>query len=121
MAATTDITINNNSASAKVFTPSVQLPKGYQYRETSSTADAPQTLDVLHELPTTGSSSNAKHTIAFRRVRANSASKLKTGYASLIISVPPDGLTAADVSDLVAFVRNFMTDANLQKLLLGGF
>lgn len=121
MAATADITINNNAAVAKTFSPSIQVPNGYQYRETGSPADAPRTLDVLHVIANAASSSNSKHTLLFKQLRANGASLMRTGYIKTEISVPKDGLTATDVSDLAAFIRNFLTDANLQKVLLGGF
>jgi len=121
MAATTDIVINNFAAAAKTFIPTVQLPKGYQYRDSGSTADAPRTIDVLHEMGPSGSASNSKHTVVFRQVRANSAGQLRTEYVKVEYSKPVDGTTPTDSSDLGAFVRNFLTDANLGKLMLGGF
>lgn len=121
MAATANIVINNNAAVAKTFIPSVQLPKGYQYRDNASLADAPRTLDVLHEVASAASTSNSKHTLKFQQLRANAAAAMRTGYIRVEVSVPKDGLTATDVSDLGSFVRNFLTDSNLSTLLLGGF
>lgn len=121
MAAIANITINNEAAVAKTFAPSIAIPNGSQYRETTSTADSPLTLDVTHVLAAASSSSNSKHTTKFTRMRPNTAAVLRTGYARVELSVPKDGLTATDVDDLAAFMRNFWTATNLHTLLLGGF
>lgn len=121
MAATTDISINNQSAVAKTFTPSIAVANGYDYRETSSPISAPSTLRVTHVLPAASSSANTKAGVRFTKVALNSASQIRTGYIDVTISVPKDGVTAADVSDMGAYVRNFLSDANITKLLLGGF
>lgn len=121
MAATANIVIANNAAVSKTFIPSVQIPSGFQYRDNSSAADAPRTLDITHTAVNGSSASNAKHTFKVTQLRANAAAQIKTAYFECKLSVPKDGTTATDVSDLAAFVRNFFTDANLQTLLLGGF
>lgn len=121
MAATANIVIANNAAANKTFIPSVQIPMGFQYRDNGSTADAPRTIDITHTAVSGASSSNAKHTFKVTQLRPNAAAQIRTGYFKCDISVPKDGLTATDVSDLAVFVRNFFTDANLQTLLLGGF
>lgn len=119
MAATTDITINNNAAVSKTFTPTVQVKDGYEYRETSSAAFAPMTLRVTHVIASPSSSSNTKAGVRFQKVALNSASQVRTGYIDVTISVPKDGVVAADVSDLGAYVRNFLTDAVISDLILG--
>lgn len=121
MAATLDISINNFAAAAKVFTPSVAVPNGYDYRETTSLAAAPMILRVTHVIPGAGSSSNTKAGIRFTQGRANGAAQMRTGYIDVQISVPKDGVTDTDISDMGAYVRNFLTDANLKKLILGGY
>lgn len=121
MAATADISINNNSAVAKTFTPSVAVANGYDYRETSSPIAAPSTLRITHVLPAASSAANTKAGVRFTKVALNGASQIRTGYIDITISVPKDGVVAGDVSDMGAYVRNFLTDANITKLLLGGF
>lgn len=121
MAATANIVVKNNAAADKTFIPSVQIPSGFQYRDNSSTAEAPRTIDITHTAVSGASSSNAKHSFKVTQLRPNVEGLVRTGYFKCDISVPKDGLTATDVSDLAAFVRNFFTDANLQTLLLGGF
>jgi len=121
MAATSNIVIANNAAVNKTFIPSVQIPSGFQYRDNASLADAPRTMDVTHNIASAASSSNSKHGVVFRQLRANGAAVMRTGYVKVDISVPKDGLTATDVSDMTAFMRNFFSDANLEVLLLGGY
>lgn len=121
MSATTDITINNFAAVAKVFTPSVAVPNGNDYRETSSPASAPLVLRVTHNIAAASSVSNSKAGVRFTKAAPNAASILRTGYIDVVLSYPKDGLSATDISDLGAFVRNFLTDANLTKLMLGGY
>lgn len=121
MAATTDITINNFSAVAKVFTPSVAVQNGFEYRETSSPAAAPLVLRVTHNIAPASSISNSKQGVRFTKAAMNASAQIRTGYIDIVLSHPKDGLSATDLSDLGAFVRNFLTDANLTKLMLGGF
>lgn len=121
MAATADISINNNSAVPKVFTPSIAVANGYDYRETTSPISAPSTLRITHVLPAASSAANTKVGVRFTKVALNSASQIRTSYIDVAISVPKDGVTAIDVEDMGAYVRNFLTDANITKLLLGGF
>jgi len=121
MAATANITIANYAAVSKVFTPSVAVPNGYMYRETSSPAGAPMTLRVTHVIPEVSSSSNTKAGVRFAIGRANSAAQMRTSYIDVSISSAKDGTTDADVSDLGAYIRNFLTDANIKTLLIGGF
>lgn len=121
MAATTDITINNFAAAAKIFTPSVAVQNGYDYREASSPAAAPLFLRVTHQIAAPSSISNTKAGVKFTKAAMNAASQMRTGYIDVSISIPKDGLTSTDVSDLGAFVRNFLTDANINKLVIGGF
>jgi len=121
MAATTSISVNNLAAVSQTFNPSVQIDKGYEYRNGASTIAAPQTLEITHDMKAASSTSNDKHSVTFKQARANAVGSMRTGYLSLSISVPKDGLTTTDVSDLGAYIRNFVTDANLSKLLLGQY
>lgn len=121
MAATADIAINNSAAVSKTFTPTVQVKDGYEYRETSSPAFAPMTLRVTHTIASPSSSSNTKAGVRFQKVALNSASQVRTGYIDVTISVPKDGVAANDVTDLGAYVKNFLTDARILELILGKY
>lgn len=121
MAATADIALPNFAAVSKTFTPSVAVPNGYDYRETSSPMAAPMTLRVTHVLPAASSNANTKCGVRFTKVALNGSAQIRTGYVDVTFSAPKDGVVAADISDLGAYVRNFLTDANITKLLLGGY
>lgn len=121
MAATTDITIPNFAAVSKTFSPSVAVPNGSDYREMSSPMAAPMTLRVVHTIPQANAAANTKAGVRFQKVALNTAAQVKTGYIDVVISVPKDGVTSADLSDLGAYVRNFLSDANITKLVAGGF
>ena len=123
MAATAAITIKNNAASDVTFTPSVQVKDGYEYRDIShnNTLAAPRTMLVTHRMVGPASASNDLHILRFTQVRLNETSQVRTAYIEVKISVPKDGPTATDVSDEGAFVRNFLTDANLTKILQGQY
>lgn len=121
MAATTSLTINNNAAVAQTFNPSVAIDKGYEYRNGASTVSAPQTIEITHDMKAAASASNDRHTVVFKQARANASAHMRTGFVQVTLSVPKDGLTATDVSDLGAYTRNFLTDANISKILLGQY
>jgi hypothetical protein len=119
MAATTDITVNNNAAVAVVFKPSVTIKNGSRYMDAASSLGAPRTLDVTHVMNGPSSTSNDVHVVRFQQSRANGVAQIRTGYGEVRVSVPKDGLTATDIQDLGAFIRNSFTDAFLQSILLG--
>lgn len=123
MAATAAITIKNNAASDVTFTPSIQVKDGYEYRDTTHnmTLAAPRTMLVTHRMVGPASASNDLHILRFTQVRLNGTSQVRTAYIEVKISVPKDGPTATDVSDEGAFVRNFLTDVNLTKILQGQY
>lgn len=121
MAATSPITINNNAAVAQTFNPSVAISGGFEYRNGASTVAAPQTIEITHDMKVAASTSNDRHAVTFKQARANALASMRTGFVQVTLSVPKDGLTATDVSDLGAYVRNFLTDANISKILLGQY
>lgn len=121
MAATSSIVINNNAAVAQTFNPSVAISGGFEYRNGASTIQAPQTVEITHDMKAAASASNDRHTIIFKQARANGLAQMRTGFLSIALSIPKDGLTSVDVSDLGAYMRNFLTDANIAKILLGQY
>ena len=122
MAATSDITLADYSATNKVFTPSVAVNGGYQYADTASSIASPRTMTVKHSvLPASAQSGVEVHSIQFNHTVADSLSKQQTVGAVLTFRVPRTGPTLANRRDLWTFVKNFLTDANVEKLLLGGF
>ena len=121
MAATSNISINDNAAVAKTFIPTVQIKDGYEYRDSTSATAAPRTLRVTHVLSALSTNSNTKAGVRFTQVRLNSAGAVRTSYIDVTISAAKDGVTDADMLDLGAFVRNFLTNANLSDVIIGKY
>lgn len=123
MAATTDITLADFSATNKVFTPAVAIANGYQYSDTGSTIASPRTLQVKHILlPASAQTGVETHSISFGHTVADAVTgKPFTAVATLSLRIPRTGPTLNNRRDLWTFVKNFLTDANIEKLLIGGF
>lgn len=121
MASTGNIIIKNLAAVDKTFVPAVAVPNGTQYRETSSPVTGPLTLDVTHKFASASSTSNNAHSVRFQKIALNGSGQVRSAYINISISVPKDGVTPADVSDLGAFMRYFLSDAGLNDLLLGKY
>lgn len=122
MAATSDIVINDHSATARTFTPGVQVKDGYQYGDTSSSAASPRTLTVKHIMGNPASQGAVDvHSCSFAHTAVDDAGFPRTAVATLTLRVPHSGPTSANRLDLASFVKNLLTDANLAKLEIGGF
>lgn len=122
MAATADITLADYSAANETFTPSIAIKGGYQYNDTSSTVASPRTLQVKHSmLSPSANTSTDVHTISFGHTVLDSVGKPYTAVVSLTFRIPRAGPTIGNRRDLWTFVKNFLTDANVEKLLIGGF
>lgn len=122
MAATADITLADYSAANKTFTPSIAIKGGYQYNDTSSTVAGPRTLQVKHSMlgPSANNSTDV-HTVSFGHTVLDSVGKPYTAVVSMTFRIPRAGPTIGDRRDLWTFIKNFLTDANVEKLLIGGF
>lgn len=123
MAATSDIPLlAHDGTTTIVFTPSVAVANGSEYADTVSTAASPRRLVVKHVLSNVGNpSSSDVHSLSFSHHVADSVGVLRPASVTLTFRVPHAGPTADNRLDLVAFVKNFLTDANVTKLLIGGF
>lgn len=122
MAATSDIILNDYGAVAKTFTPSVSVANGFQYSDTGSSIASPRTLQVKHVvLPANAQSGTEVHSLSFAHTVPDSLGANRTASVALTFRVPRTGPTLANRRDLWSFVKNFLTDANIEKLLIGGF
>lgn len=122
MAATSDVTLADYSAANKVFTPSVSVKGGYVYADTASSIASPRTMTVKHTvLAASAQTGNEIHSVQFNHTVADPLGRNQTVGLTLTFRVPRTGPTLANRRDLWSFVKNFLTDANVEKLLLGGF
>jgi hypothetical protein len=122
MAATSDIVLADYSAANKTFTPSVQVSGGFAYADTSSTVASPRSLTVKHTvLAASAATGTEVHSMNFAHTVVDSVGSPQTVSATLTFRVPRTGPTLANRRDLWTFVKNFLTDTNVEKLLIGGF
>lgn len=123
MAATADITLADYSSTNKTFSPSIAVANGSQYADVASTASQPRTLQIKHIMqPANASTGVDVHTVSFAHTVLDSVtSKPYTASVGLTIRVPRVGPTLANRRDLWTFIKNFLTDTNVEKLLIGGF
>lgn len=123
MAATADITLADYSAANKVFTPAIAIANGYQYSDTASTIASPRTLQVKHvTLPASAQTGVETHSVSFGHTVVDATTgKPFTAVATLSFRIPRTGPTLGNRRDLWTFVKNFLTDTNVEKLLIGGF
>lgn len=122
MAATSDITLADHSATNKTFTPAVQVKNGYQYGDTSAAAASPRTLTVKHVMGSPGVLGSVDvHSLSFAKTAADDAGNPRTASVTVTLRVPHSGPSAADRLDLVAFTKAILSDVNVAKLEIGGF
>lgn len=123
MAATSDLVLADYSAANKTFTPAVAIKNGYQYQDTSSTIASPRTLQVKHVvLPASAQTGVETHSASFGHTVVDATTgKPFTAVATVTFRIPRTGPTLGNRRDLWTFIKNFLTDANVEKLLIGGF
>ena len=122
MAATVDITLADYSAANKTFTPSITVKNGYQYNDTSSTVASPRTVQIKHTMLAANAASGSDvHSVSFGHTVLDTAGKPQTAVVGVTFRVPRAGPTLGNRRDLWTFVKNFLTDTNVEKLLIGGF
>jgi hypothetical protein len=122
MAATSDIILNDYAAAAKTFTPAVQVSGGYSYADTTSSVASPRNLVIKHVMLAASAKTGTEvHSINFNHTVADSLGNPQTISTTLTFRVPRTGPTVGHRRDLWSFIRNFLTDANVEKLLIGGF
>jgi len=122
MSATSDITLADYSAANKTFTPAVQVANGYSYSDTASTVASPRSLVVKHVMLAANAKTGTEvHSIAFNHTVVDSLGSPQTASCVFTLRVPRTGPTLANRRDLWTFTKNFLSDANVEKLCIGGF
>lgn len=112
-------TVKNAAAADKVFTPGVQTLGAQTYVGADSTGTATQLALVKHTFGIEKGKID-KHLLQFTQNRANAAGLRGTVTVNVTVAVPPNGATAADLSDVIAFAKEFLGSATLVPKLLNG-
>lgn len=115
--------VNNAAAASVTFNPTTQLKDGVNYVDAATALSAPRFAVVKHTIsPVSSSSGVDRHYVQFTQTRYDAAGKAYTGSLALSFVVPRTVITATDVNDLIAFCKNFLTDAaKTGALLLGDY
>lgn len=122
MAATSDLILKNFASADVTFTPSVAVTGGFQYADSSATPASPRSLTVKHALLAANAANGTEtHSLRFDHTVADSLGAMRTASVTLTFRIPRSGPSLANRRDLWSFVKNFLSDANVEKLALGGF
>jgi len=113
-------TVNNSAAVAKLFSVGPTVTGGTQYVGADSTGPAPQQALVKHTFGL-ANGKNDKHLLQFTQSRIDSATATAGKVTvNVTITVPPVGATSTDLSDAIAFAKNFLADSALVSKLESG-
>jgi hypothetical protein len=112
--------VNNAAAVSKAFVPGTTVSGGTTYVGADSTGAAPQQALVKHTFGL-AVGSNDKHLLQFSQSRIDSATaKAGKVTVNVTVTIPPVGATSTDLGDVIAFAKNFLSDAALVSKLENG-
>jgi hypothetical protein len=117
-----NLSINDAAAVSKTFNLISQDGQTTVRSDISVTDPAqPRLCTIRHQVIRKGDQITARHNVVFAKTIQDAQGNDITATASLVVSVPREtGMTqAAVVEDLVVFIKNLMTSANLTILLRG--
>lgn len=89
------------------------------YTADLSTIGLPTTLSIMHSIAKPGVVGVDRHSVKFSKLIADADNRLYTLPITISISKPRQEVTETDVADGVAILKNFLTSANITKLLRG--
>jgi hypothetical protein len=115
--------VNNAAAASITFNPTIALKDGQQYIDSASTMSAPRLAVVKHTIPLTDSLSKPdRHYVQFSKTMYDANGKAFPARFAISVEAPRTVVTAAEMADLAAFVKNFVgTPAIWNAFLLGDY
>lgn len=115
-----NITLADASAANKTFNLVSQTGSERKRFDIASTLSAPRTMLVRHAVTGTGTDKSDRHSVSFQKIAVGADANPKTILASFSLVIPQDTSVAAQIDDLVAFVKNFLaTSANIDAIKRG--
>lgn len=123
MAFTDPISVNDNSAALQGFTRTGYNPNGSDWVENDATATDVRSLVIRHSnvgsSATPGGKPLRRHLVQFVHSKWNaSLGKTEKFVMNLTFTVDPQSaLTTTNQYDILAFVKNFLTTTNFDKLV----
>lgn len=121
MAFTPDLTIKDHADADVIFSYVSTVGTKTIRKDTSRDVDSPRIMTVSHEVSGKASDATDRHLIRFDQteVDENDDSSISTGSAHIVLTCPRKNITEAHILDLVAFIVNYLIDANVAKVLAG--
>lgn len=113
--------VNNHAAAATTFLLQSQDTRLAKYIVASSSLAEPVGAEISHDLKPAGSKGTDRHLVKFfigRKTTDGLVVNVEVG--SLQLSVPRDtAFTSTDALDIVAYIKNYLSDANVALLIDG--
>lgn len=89
------------------------------YTADTSQIGLPEQFTIMHDIAKPAVAGVDRHTVKYSFLAADDNSRLFTLPVSLTFSKPRQVITDQNVADGVAFIKNFLSTANITKLIRG--
>lgn len=120
MALTDDITLAGDASSSTTYALINRLATSSLRRDASATIGSPKAISVSHA---TGKDAFGqpvdRHVVRLDRTEADSLNLKHTGSVYVVLVQPASGVTEAHIKDMRTQLKNFLSDANVDKVLNG--
>lgn len=123
MAFADPITLADNAAANQTFTRQSAQQNGSDWIETDATLGQARTITIRHSNAGTsvakGAGAIRRHLVQFALTQYNSTlGKQEKAVLNLTLTVDPgSSIAASDLYHLMAFAKNFLSSANVDKLV----
>jgi hypothetical protein len=115
---TFDITLTGDSASTRTYSLKSVVEGNALRASAAAPLNAPETMTIKNGTSSRGGIALDRHLVRFDLTKINAAGLPVQASVYLTIEVPRDSaITAAMIKDMRTQMTNFVTDANVAKLL----
>lgn len=119
MALSSSIVIADHAAVNKTFVGQAPIVGGSNRLDSSTNLATPRTMSIRHSANGKGSSATDRHLVQFQVTKADVNGNPSYGTVNVTIALGRSGaVVASDILDLIAFAKNFLSDANVASLLI---
>lgn len=117
------ISIDDHAAAAKSFVQIALDATGSTRIDSGTSLATPRLMLIKHtSVPAKGTTPALdRHLLSFSVKEADASNSTATATVNLTIAMPQSIIDTTDVQHLIAFVKNFLSDANLASLLIGEY
>jgi len=113
----TDVTLAGDNSSTRGYSLT-SIVDGKAIRSNASAPlGEPETLTVSHSKRSADPNASTRHLVRLDLTKTNGLGESATGSVYCVIESPKTIITTAQISDMVTQLKNFLSAANLLKLL----